>query len=162
GELETLVGQEPYRERPRAQLMLALYRSDRQADALAAFQEPRAALAELGLGPGATLRDLERRILTQAPSLQPQAPADQTRLRHPGALVPSSPFPFVGREAELEELRSLLARAESGEGGIVLVQGEPGGSKTRLVREFAHEAARRGALVLYGVSDAAVRTPYQP
>lgn len=66
GELEWLVAQHPYRERLRAQQMLALYRSGRQADALAAYREIRLVLTdELGIEPSAPLRELERRILVQ-------------------------------------------------------------------------------------------------
>ena len=68
-ELETLVGAHPLRERARAQLMLALYRAGRQADALAAYRAAREASVEsLGLEPGARLRDLERAILHQDPA----------------------------------------------------------------------------------------------
>ena len=76
--------------------------------------------------------------------------------------MPAPPFPFVGRATELAALRSLLERAQAGEGAFVLLAGEPGAGKTRLVRELAHEAAAQGVLVLYGGSDAAVSTPYQP
>jgi DNA-binding SARP family transcriptional activator/tetratricopeptide (TPR) repeat protein len=66
GELESLVHLHPLRERLRGQLMLALYRSGRQADALEAFQAARTALVdELGLEPGRELRDLHQRILNQ-------------------------------------------------------------------------------------------------
>jgi len=69
-ELEELVARHPFDERARAQLMLALYRSGRQADALEAFQEARRTLdEELGLEPSAPLRELERAILMQEPSL---------------------------------------------------------------------------------------------
>jgi YVTN family beta-propeller protein len=65
-ELEALVSEQPYRERPRAQLMLALYRSGRQADALRAYQAARRMLADdLGLEPGPELRELEAAILRQ-------------------------------------------------------------------------------------------------
>jgi DNA-binding SARP family transcriptional activator/streptogramin lyase len=71
-ELERLVAEHPLRERPREQLMLALYRSGRQAEALRAYEDGRRLLAEeLGLEPGATLRQLERHILTQDPALEP-------------------------------------------------------------------------------------------
>ena len=71
-ELESLVGQHPYRERLRAQLMLALYRSGRQADALDAYQAGRRVLQdELGLEPGKELRDLEAAILRQDEALVP-------------------------------------------------------------------------------------------
>jgi YVTN family beta-propeller protein len=65
-ELERLVGDHPYRERPRAQLMLALYRSGRQAEALDVYQAGRRVLSdELGLKPGKELRELEAAILRQ-------------------------------------------------------------------------------------------------
>src|SRR5918994_5113128 len=70
GELESLISDYPYRERLRAQLMLALYRSDRQADALQAYQDARRSLTdELGIEPGERLRELERAILAQDPDL---------------------------------------------------------------------------------------------
>ena len=71
-ELEALVAEQPYRERPRAQLMLALYRSGRQADALRAYQTARRTLAdELGLEPGPELRELEAAILRHDARLSP-------------------------------------------------------------------------------------------
>src|SRR3954466_12450132 len=80
----------------------------------------------------------------------------------PGPLRLTSTFPFVGRTAELETLRTLMPRA-AGEGRrIVLLGGEPGSGKSRLVREFATEAAGDGGLGLYGACDAVVRTPYGP
>jgi DNA-binding SARP family transcriptional activator/DNA-binding beta-propeller fold protein YncE len=69
GELERLIAVHPLRERLRSHLMLALYRSGRQADALAAYRDARASLAELGLEPAKELRELERRILTHDPTL---------------------------------------------------------------------------------------------
>jgi predicted ATPase/DNA-binding SARP family transcriptional activator len=70
GDLERLVEDHPYRERLRAQLMLALYRADRQADALQAYQEARRALVEeLGIEPGERLRELEAAVLAQDPAL---------------------------------------------------------------------------------------------
>src|SRR5215208_2180291 len=76
-ELEALVARHPLRERLRAQLMRALYRSGRQAEALQAFADARSALVdELGIEPGAALRELQRRILEQDPALEaPDAPA---------------------------------------------------------------------------------------
>jgi class 3 adenylate cyclase len=71
-QLEGLVAAQPLRERPRAQLMLALYRSGRQADALAAYRAAHATLArELGLEPGPELKELEAAILRQDASLLP-------------------------------------------------------------------------------------------
>src|SRR3954454_1621682 len=80
----------------------------------------------------------------------------------PGSLRSTSTFPFVGRAAELQKLRTLMPRADGEARRVVLLAGEPGSGKSRLVREFAAEATREGALVLYGACDAVVRTPYGP
>ena len=80
----------------------------------------------------------------------------------PGSLRPISSLPFVGREAELGKLQTVLPRAEGEGRRLVLVAGEPGAGKSRLVREFAARAAADGALVLHGACDAVVRTPYGP
>jgi YVTN family beta-propeller protein len=92
-ELESLVSEHPLRERLREQLMLALYRSGRQAEALAAYQEGRRALvSELGLEPGRALQELERRILAQdsvleAPTSIPALRLATVRARHGGVLI---------------------------------------------------------------------------
>ena len=84
GELEVLVREHPLRERVQAQLMLALYRSGRQADALERYRQARRMLIdELGIEPGPALQDLERAILTQDPELggarRPVPPAASSR-----------------------------------------------------------------------------------
>src|SRR5439155_23087258 len=162
-ELEALVAENPHRERLRGQLMLALYRSGRQAEALDAYRQARAALDELGLEPSAELRQLEKAILTQDQALErPHVQLIET-VSLPGPLAVSPPFPFVGRTRELGALRELLALAEQGEGGrVALIGGEPGSGKTRLVRELAHEAADHGTLVMYGTSGAIVTSPSRP
>jgi DNA-binding SARP family transcriptional activator len=164
GELETLAAEHPQRERLRVQLMLALYRCGREAEALASFRDARAALDQLGLEPSTKLRALEKQILTHDKALELGPPqfASSGTIVLPGALVAASPFPFVGRASELATLGSLLERAERGEGGFVLLSGEPGAGKTRLMREFAHETAGGGAIVCYGLSDPSVTVPYQP
>ena len=74
-ELEGLVAANPLREHLWGQLMLALYRSGRQADALDAYRRARRTLvSELGLEPGPALRELERQMLAQDPALEPEAP----------------------------------------------------------------------------------------
>jgi len=86
-ELEALVREHPQRERIRGQLMLALYRSGRQADALDSYRQGRATLDEqLGLEPGPELRDLEQRILRQDPTLA--APAEPCAFRVSSARLP--------------------------------------------------------------------------
>jgi DNA-binding SARP family transcriptional activator len=80
GELEVLVGRHPHRERLLGQLMLALYRCSRQADALAAYRAGHQALGdELGLEPGPELRALEQRILTHDPALNSPTPTPKAR-----------------------------------------------------------------------------------
>jgi DNA-binding SARP family transcriptional activator/class 3 adenylate cyclase len=75
GKLEALVAAHPHREGLRAQLMLALYRCDRQADALQAYQDARRTLVEeLGIEPGERLRELERAVLKQDPGLAAPGP----------------------------------------------------------------------------------------
>jgi DNA-binding SARP family transcriptional activator/class 3 adenylate cyclase len=163
GELEALIAEHPQRERLRGQLMLALYRSGRQAEALEAYRDARAALDELGIEPGERVRELERAILTQDAALTPPPPLVRDAVELPGPLRAISPFPFVGREKELAALRSALALAEQGEGGqVALVSGEAGSGKTRLARELAREAGKRGTLVLYGSAHPDVNMPYQP
>jgi DNA-binding SARP family transcriptional activator len=163
-ELERVVPEHPHRERLRAQLMIGLYRCGRQAEALAVFRDARAALDEIGLEPSTKLRALEKQILTHDEKLELRPPqlASPGSIALPGPLVTAPPFPFVGRARELTTLRSLLERADHGEGGLVLLSGEPGGGKTRLLREFAQEAVGRGSIVCYGVSDPSVTVPYQP
>jgi ATP/maltotriose-dependent transcriptional regulator MalT len=80
----------------------------------------------------------------------------------PGSIDLVATFPFVGRVAELETLRAMLPRAEGEGSRALLIGGESGAGKSRLVREFSREAAADGAVVLYGACDAVVRTPYGP
>jgi len=164
GEIESLVAEHPHRERLRAQLMLALYRAGREPEALEAYRDTRAALDELGIDPSDRLRALEHGMLNHDPALElvPTRLLIDENVPLPGPLVPSSPFPFVGRADEVATLRTLLETANRGEGAVALVTGEAGAGKTRLVHEFARDAAASGALVLYGTADATVTTPYQP
>ena len=95
-ELEPLVEEHPYRERLRAQLMLALYRADRQADALQAYQNARRKLVEeLGIEPGERLRELESAILAQDAALADAGRARPSRggPRRSGAGAGAAPAP---------------------------------------------------------------------
>jgi YVTN family beta-propeller protein len=101
GELEALADENPYRERLRGQLMLALYRSGRQAEALAAHQDGRRLLVdELGIEPSRALQELERSILRQDPKLEEVAADDLERPRGglTDALAPA-PAPVPARRA---------------------------------------------------------------
>src|SRR5215208_2829874 len=99
-ELERLVAEHPLRERFRAQLMLALYRSGRQADALAVYQRARNTFVdELGIEPSEALRKLERAVLAQDPSLDvAKAPRR----------IPTPTTPLLGRERELAALADVV------------------------------------------------------
>ncbi|HZB22495.1 MAG TPA: BTAD domain-containing putative transcriptional regulator [Gaiellaceae bacterium] len=131
-ELERLVQEQPLRERLHAQLMLALYRAGRHADALDAYQRARRSLDELGLQPAPELRRLERRILEHDPTLElPPEPA---------ARLPQPPTPFVGREEELATATALLLRSDV---RIVTLVGPGGAGKTRLALELARQNGGR-------------------
>ena len=145
GELQRLVDAHPSRERFAAQLMLALYRSDRQTEALEAYREARAALVEhSGIEPGSELRRLHEAILRQDESLR--APAV---LELPPELDTVAAPPLEGRAAELSRLEEAWERARAGEGSLVTLIGERGIGKTRLAAELAGEVHRHGAVVLY-------------
>jgi DNA-binding SARP family transcriptional activator/tetratricopeptide (TPR) repeat protein len=148
GELATLAREHPLRERIRAAQMLALYRSGRQADALAAYQSARRALVdELGIEPGRSLRELEQAVLRQDPGLDPVPEVEAAVVVAKGGGAMS---PLVGRERELAELMAGFEEAVSGRGRLFLVSGEPGIGKSRLVDELTSWARRRGAAVLVG------------
>jgi DNA-binding SARP family transcriptional activator/pimeloyl-ACP methyl ester carboxylesterase len=119
GELEALVARHPLRERLRGQLMRALYRSGRQAEALAAFQEARRVLSdELGIEPSQELRELELRILRHDPTLEaPTATAQPVAAIAEAVQLPAR-RPVV-RYARSDDLN--IAYQVSGEGPIDLV-----------------------------------------
>ncbi len=137
-ELRKAIDGSPFRERLWGQLMLALYRSGRQADALETFQEARRVLSdELALEPGPDLRRLQEAILAQDPAIAPVAVAPRPR-----GNLPSPSTSFVGREDELDRIVDFL-RANR----LVTLTGPPGVGKSRLAVEAARalEAETDGA-----------------
>ena len=134
GLVEELIRAHPYRERLRAQQILALYREGRQKDALDAYRAARAVLVdELGIEPGPELQELERAVLRHDPALAaPLAPAGpQTKLPRPLT-------PLVGRRLEIVAVATLLRRNEA---RLVTLTGPGGTGKTRLAVAVAEELA---------------------
>jgi predicted ATPase/DNA-binding SARP family transcriptional activator len=126
--LRAAVEENPFRERLWGQLMLALYRSGRQADALGTFQEARSVLAEeLGLEPGHDLQSLQFAILAHDPTVAPVHGAPRSR-----GNLPAPATSFVDREEELAQAVELLR-----EHRLVTLTGPPGVGKTRLALEVA-------------------------
>ena len=148
--LEPLAAERLLDEQVQAQLMLALYRSGRQADALAVYQRTRRALADqLGVDPSQSLRDLEVAILRQDPALDvTAAPARTGRgaaaVPVPAQLPPGPPF--AGRREELASLDALLrASAETPAAGaaISVLSGTAGVGKTSLAVYWARRVSAR-------------------
>ena len=147
GDLADLVQRMPLRERFHELLVLALYRSGRQGDALRAYEQARRTLAdELGIDPGPALRELERAVLRQDPGL------DWTRPESAPAMAPASsagatgrvPVPvstLIGRDAELARLDQLLDQHR-----VLTLTGPAGAGKTRLAIDLS---ARRAGSVWY-------------
>jgi predicted ATPase len=129
-ELRARMERYPLRERAWGQLMLALYRAGRQAEALECFAEARRVLVEgLGLEPGEELRRLQAAILQQDPALALGRRADGRRTNLPAPLGP-----LVGREHALAEISALL---RSGRLRLLTLTGAGGSGKTRLAIEAA-------------------------
>jgi class 3 adenylate cyclase/DNA-binding winged helix-turn-helix (wHTH) protein len=167
GQLESLVDEHPYREGLRAQLMLALYRADRQADALQAYQDARRMLVEeLGIEPGERLRELERGILAQDPELaapvvaavEVAAEAEPTPAELPTGVVTFVLTDIEGSSglweddpvamaAALELHDELLARTAKEHGGRVLKTKGEGDSTLAVFRRASDAVA--GAVAVH-------------
>ena len=135
----------PYREHAVGQLMIALYRSGRQADALAEYRNLRRRLVEeLGIDPSPELSDLEERILLHDPSLALRPPHN----------IPAPISTFVGRQAELGEITKQIEAFR-----LVTLVGVGGVGKTRLAREAAIELLDSFAGGVWWVDLTAVEEP---
>jgi DNA-binding SARP family transcriptional activator len=165
-QLEMLIAEHPYRERLRAQLMLALYRCDRQADALQAYQDARRQLVdELGIEPGERLRELERAILAQDPALATPRGHDDGDAAPPGtapAELPTGVVSFLltdiehssglweadpeGMAAALELHDDLIARTVDAHAGRLLKQKGEGDATVSAFRRSSDAVAAAVAI----------------
>jgi DNA-binding SARP family transcriptional activator len=148
GELTALTKEHPLRERMWAQLMLALYRCGRRADALGAYLQVRDLLVEeTGLDPGHKLRDLHQAILSEDPTLDPVV--DTGAREHRGVGVTTSARPmmlppalgdFTGQRAELARMEAVLRteRARDEAAAVVTISGPGGTGKSALAVQAAH------------------------
>ncbi|MBT2446422.1 winged helix-turn-helix domain-containing protein [Streptomyces sp. ISL-43] len=150
GELRALTAELPMHEEFHAHLMVALYRTGRQADALGTFATLRRTLVDdLAIEPGRQIQQLHSRILTGDPALLRPSATSGARTAAPakGPGLPDFPVTelpqpdplFTGREAELAELAARLEGAPAG--GCVMVSGPAGAGKTALAAAAAHRAA---------------------
>jgi DNA-binding SARP family transcriptional activator len=161
GLLERLIAEHPWRERPRELLMLACYRCGRQAEALELMAQTRRVFAEeLGIDPGPGLQQLHAAILRQDPDLtwrppraEPDPPLPRRERTDDQPVEPVTHVTshrLVGRERPLAAARNALDDTVAGRGHVVLVAGEPGIGKTRLVQELAEMARARRVDVAWG------------
>lgn len=149
GELRELLVHHPVRERLYGQLMRALYRDGRQAEALEVYREAHRALVdEHGLDPSDELRALERAILDRDPAVG--SPAVATLVASPRVppeavprQLPTPPRGFVGRDETVAELREILSTDGAGHAPLVVVTGPPGVGKTALALHTAYQVADR-------------------
>ncbi|MBF9128801.1 tetratricopeptide repeat protein [Plantactinospora sp. S1510] len=155
GELAARAAEHPFDERIAGQLMTALYRCGRQADALRHYQDVRSRLAEeLGMDPAAALQRLHQQILTNDPALEVRpAPGPGQVAAEPTTTVtttppaaprqlPAPPSAFTGREYELAELDA-LADPVPDSAGTTVVSGSAGVGKSALALYWAHRSAER-------------------
>ena len=156
---------DPYRESARALLMQAHAACGNVAEALREYDDLRRFLREeLGASPAPEITALNERLLLGEPEPAPAPPAEPARRDGLGAVprIPAYTTPFTGRQEELAALAGHLGAIEADESRLVVVSGEPGIGKTRLVAKLMDLARDRGMLVLYGGGDDERALPFQP
>ncbi|MEZ0292780.1 MAG: AAA family ATPase, partial [Solirubrobacteraceae bacterium] len=161
-----LTVRQPYRQAGFELLMDALARQGRRAEALQVYDTLVARLRdELGAEPGPAVRRLRRKLAQGEGRTRSRVPPDASTpvpMPLPPLLARMERRPFVDREPVMERLREWWAEAQLGEGALVLIGGEAGMGKTRLVARMAAEAHADGAAVLYGRADEEPVRAYQP
>jgi DNA-binding SARP family transcriptional activator len=174
---ESLVAALPERESVHALLMTALARTGRAGEALRVFQKFRSHLVEeIGVEPSEALRRIERAVLDgEIDVVLPEFPVSQivnanrasqtsnSRPSFPASLVVSADtLPLTGRSEALALLLKVLKSTQSGEGQSVVVLGEAGIGKSRLVAEFATRAHNAGVPIVFGQCDEDLRAGLAP
>ncbi|GAA4095545.1 AfsR/SARP family transcriptional regulator [Actinomadura miaoliensis] len=148
GELSALVERHPFDERPVERLMVALYRSGRQAEALNVYRRTRDHLAtELGTDAGPRLQEVQRRILRSDPALA-RVPGPQSAIDRPPNNLPHDVHAFTGRNGELQELLEAVSTGDGpGPSGaavkVITIDGMPGVGKSALAVHLAHRLTGR-------------------
>jgi DNA-binding SARP family transcriptional activator len=149
GELTGLVEEHPLRESLRGQLILALYRCDRTAEALQVYRQTRQKMiSELGIEPSERLRRLEHAILTSDPALAPPTESIkiQPRRTRVPSLLPADIGDFVGRTEQINQIRQHLGgttgkRKAGAAVPVVVIVGKGGVGKTSLAVHVSHQLA---------------------
>jgi predicted ATPase/DNA-binding SARP family transcriptional activator len=137
-EAQLMVVRHPFRERLWASLVVGLYRCERQADALTACRRARRLFRdELGLDPGEALQQVEQEVLRHDPALRAPVPISRRRRHSSFDNLPTPVTPMVGREAELDDVVSLLADSDT---RLVTVTGAGGIGKTRFALAVSQRA----------------------
>lgn len=159
----------PFRESARAALMEALRAGGNVAEALRAYEDLRALLRdELGTTPGPELVALHEQLLRAEPNPRAEnrsLPKGSDPFRKgglPDRLAAAAPTALVGREEQLARLRDEIDRVAGGETGLILITGDGGIGKTRLVAEAARIAGDEGFQILYGRCDEEELFPMGP
>ncbi|WP_214416975.1 AfsR/SARP family transcriptional regulator [Sphaerisporangium fuscum] len=154
GELTELTEEYPLRERLRGQLMTALYRSGRQAEALQVYRNARRTMIEeLGIEPNERLQQLEHAILTSDESLDPPAPPGKVEIPAPVSvpsvpgMLPTDIADFTGRTKQIEDIRQRLMLVTEDHSRfavpVIVIVGKPGIGKTAIAVHASHTVADR-------------------
>lgn len=158
---QRIMAVDPWRENTLRQLLSVRYEAGDRAGALQAFEEFRKRLNdEMGVEPMPETLALRQSIARNA--LIPETQLTEPSSSEPVERVVGQLLPFVGRDAELEQLLGMWGRAARGHGGLVLIGGEAGIGKSRLSSEVALRAQAQGARVFVGAASYPESMPYEP
>lgn len=157
-EIEAALAQDPLQERLWGHLMLALYRTDRPAEAVRAYDRACAVLdREIGTQPGERLRVLYQKINDGSPELQFEAQVPRRIHLSDGPV--SQPDQLVGRDVELNAMAQSLSRARAGCGELALVTGDSGIGKSTLARAICRDPGTADMAVAWAAHPSDIQLP---